>query len=513
MHIIYSYADQEISRDFESLEVIVGRPLPGQRIDLDLTPDEEVSRLHARLTSEDGRFWIEDLGSTGGTWVNGRKISDKVRLLPGAEIKIGQTLLRVRRADAPPPAPAGGGSVQDVVDATQPLFEVSADDESSSSAQRQLKSFYEFSQTLGQAESSEHLLQIFIEQIRRALPRAERGAVLLRGPQGNLLLKSHWPPGRPSVSMTWAERASREREAFTWTAGDPAAGEVPHSVRRHGVRSAAYAPMLWEGRALGVVYVDAQGEQDAFAPSDLELLRAVANQAAMFFRIQALQQDLRREEALRANLLRNFPPKVAEGFLKGGGRAWLGGRRAELTVLVSDIRGFTALSEHMEPDDVVRLLNDMFGAFVPIIFKHDGTVDKYVGDSVLAVFGSPDPDERQREKAVLAALEMQEAMLSLRADWERRGLPACRVGIGVNSGEALHGFIGTQERMEYTVIGDVVNRAARLCDGADGGEVVVSQAVYEHIFYQVEATPKPVRTKHPETEPDLEAYVVRRWIA
>jgi adenylate cyclase len=510
MRIIYSHEGQEVYRDFESSDVIIGRPLPGQRIDLDLTPDDGVSRLHARLTREGDQYWIEDLGSRGGTWVNGKKISAKTRISPNAKVQVGRTFLEIRPEYAPQLTPAGVGSIQDVVDATQPLFSVPEASESQSSVQHQLKALYELSQTLGHAESSDDLLRALVEQIRQALPQAERGAVLLRGPQGNLLLKSHWPDGQPSVSMTWAERSSREREAFTWSAGIEG-GELPPSVKRHGVRSAAYAPMLWEGRALGVVYVDARGAHDAFTPPDLELLRAVANQAAMFVRIQALQQELRREESLRSNLLRQFSPKVAERFLKERGRPWLGGKRVDVTVLVSDVRGFTALSEGMEPDDVVRMLNDMFGAFVPIIFKHDGTVDKYVGDAVLAVFGSPEPDDRQAEKAVRAGLEMQEAVRSLEAEWARRGLPACRVGIGINSGEALHGFIGTPERMEYTVIGDVVNRAARYCDGAGGGEVIISKAVHEHIFHLVEVTPKTLKTKHPEREPDLEAYVVSRW--
>ncbi|HEX9918103.1 MAG TPA: adenylate/guanylate cyclase domain-containing protein, partial [Pyrinomonadaceae bacterium] len=494
MHIIYSYEGQEVRRDFELSSLIIGRPLPGQRIDLDLTPDEDVSRLHAQITCVDGQCYIEDLGSRGGTWVNGKKISAKTKLSYDATVQVGRTLIGVRSKDAQRLAPEGDGSIQDVVDATQPVFSATESDEPPSSAQRQLKAFYEFSQTLGHAASLDELLRVLTEQIRRALPQARRGAVLLRGPRGDLLLKSHWPEGQPSVSMTWAERASRECKAFTWTAGGEVGGEIPNSVRRHGVRSAAYAPMLWEGRAVGVLYVDAHGTHEAFTPSDRELLRAAANQAAMFVRIRSLEKDLRREESLRSNLLRRFPPKVAERLIGERGRPWLGGERVDVTVLVSDIRGFTAMTEHMEPDDVVMMLNEMFGAFVPIVFKYDGTVDKYVGDALLAVFGSPEPDDRQAEKAVRAALEMQDAARAIAKMRQGRGQPVCRVGIGINSGEALHGFIGTPEQMEYTVIGDVVNRASRFCDGAGGGEVVISKGVYEHVFHSVEVKPKAITT-------------------
>jgi adenylate cyclase len=148
------------------------------------------------------------------------------------------------------------------------------------------------------------------------------------------------------------------------------------------------------------------------------------------------------------------------------------------------------------------MLNRMFGSLIPIIFEHDGTVDKYVGDAILTVFGSPEPDDQQWTKAVRAGLEMQRAMRELGIGWQ--------IGIGIHTGEAAHGFIGSSERMEYTVIGEAVNRVSRLCDGARGGEVVISRDVYEKAAHAVivEAQPRVIKTKHPETETDLEAYVV-----
>jgi len=156
----------------------------------------------------------------------------------------------------------------------------------------------------------------------------------------------------------------------------------------------------------------------------------------------------------------------------------------------------------------VDLLNECFASLVEAIFKYDGTVDKYIGDAILAVFGSPEPDPQQHDKAVRAALEMQAAMTDLNETRARRGDVTCQIGIGVHCGEVLHGFIGTAERMEFTVIGDAVNRTSRYCDGAGPGEVLISPEVYELVWRQVEAERTSIPTKH---EGDLPAYRVVKW--
>jgi len=153
------------------------------------------------------------------------------------------------------------------------------------------------------------------------------------------------------------------------------------------------------------------------------------------------------------------------------------------------------------------MLNDYFSGLVETIFQHDGTIDKFMGDAILAVFGSPEADPNQHEKAVRAALAMQ---ASIRAANERRtarGLPTCDIGIGIHSGEVLHGFIGTADRLEFTVIGESVNRASRYCSGAGKGEIVISSEVFEHVFRLVQAEKTSIATKH---EGDLVAYRVRQ---
>lgn len=517
MLISYTYLSgppQQFETEAET--VIIGRLWRGQAVDLDLTPDNTVSRRHARLSEENGVVWLEDLGSTGGTWLNGQRITGKTRLTPGAQIMVGQTTLKVGGEPAPltpTEAPLEGVLTSSVSASDSPSALILAA-ASLEIIRRRLTAFYELGAALGTMDTVESLARTVVQHLRQAIPRARRAALLLQD-EGHLSPAAYIPETvKPSISLNLARQAIEKQQAFTWRL--PAAedtGRPFDSVILHGTHCAMYAPLIWKGEVLGVVFVDNTDPGSTFDDDDLRLLMAMASQAAMFVKNYALQQDLRRQEVVRSNLLRQFSPQVAERLermLKESDEWQLGGKRAEpVTVLVSDVRGFTTLTAGMEPGDVVELLNELFRVCIPIIFKYNGAVDKYIGDSILAVFGSPEPDERQWENAVRAALEMQQAVRASQSKRQNRSTPVCQVGIGVHTGAVLHGFIGVAERMEYTIIGDAVNRAVRYCDGAERGEVVISPAVYEHVADLVEAAPRTIRTKHPESEPDMAAYVVQ----
>ena len=334
------------SKKFESKSnsIVLGRnPLPDQHVDIDLAPDEYVSHIHARLTYENNEYWIEDLNSVNGTWVDDRKITVKTRVAPGSKVKVGWTIIEVHREPAlpmtvkdpepdtadtilevqdvvkpSPPAgqdpsadlevtvynademtelthvteqdisPASEGTIQNVTDATKlPFKDVGerASDDGATQAWRQLSAFYDFSQALGTATTLEILMQTLVKQLQLAIPGAQRGAVLLPDERGELLLKAHWPSGDHSVSVTLVRRAFDKREAFIWVApdsSDNATGDVtPHSAIYYSVQSAIYVPLLLAGEVLGVMYVDNYYIRDAFSSIDLELLRAFANQMAV----------------------------------------------------------------------------------------------------------------------------------------------------------------------------------------------------------------------------------------
>ena len=323
-----------------------------------------------------------------------------------------------------------------------------------------------------------------------------------------LLLNAHLPAGEPSVSETLARRAMEKREGFIWRRSDER--DVSGSIVRYQIETGMYAPLLWRDTALGAICVDNSQPDSTFTDADLRLMLTVAHYAAMAVANQQMQEELRREAAIKSNLMRQFSPKIADRLLRHRGRFWLGGERSDVTILCSDIRGFTNLTKEMWPDDVVEMLNDYFARLIPIIFAHDGTVDKYVGDSILAVFGSPEPDTEQHQKAVRAAMAMQAAMAELNAERQKRNAVTCSIGIGVHCGEVLHGFIGAVDRMEFTVIGDAVNRTARYCDGAQAGEVLISPEVHQRVYKIVRVEATTITTKH---EGDFDAYRVKALTA
>lgn len=518
MLISYTYLSQPPQQfATEADSIIVGRLWRGQTVDLDLTPDNTVSRRHARLSRENGVFWLEDLDSTGGTWLNGERITGRSRLVPGDVITIGQTTLEIMNEPAVVPPPdeevLEGVLTSSVSAADSPSVMILAA-ASQEIIKRRLTAFYELGAALGTMDSVESLSQTIVQHLRRAIPRARRAALLLQDERG-LSPKAYVPEkAKPPISLNLARQAMEKQQAFTWSL--PTARETDRpfdSIILHGTQSAMYAPLIWKGEVLGVVFVDTTDTGSTFDDDDLRMLMAMASQAAMFVKNYALQQDLRRQEVVRSNLLRQFSPQVAERLermLKESGDWQLGGKRAEpVTILVSDVRGFTALSAGMDPGDVVEMLNELFSVCIPIIFKYNGTVDKYIGDSILAVFGSPESDDKQWEHAVRAAFDMQQAIRAQGNKRQSHSAPIYQIGIGIHTGAVLHGFFGAAERMEYTVIGDTVNRAVRYCDGAHRGEIVISPAVYQQVADLVDVVSRTITTKHPESEPDMDAYVVR----
>jgi class 3 adenylate cyclase len=171
-----------------------------------------------------------------------------------------------------------------------------------------------------------------------------------------------------------------------------------------------------------------------------------------------------------------MPEYVVKQLLDNPDSFRLGGANQTVTVLFADIRGFTALSERENPERVVRLLNRYFSAMSEIIFAHGGTLDKYIGDGLMAIFGAPNATPDDALNAVKAAVAMQRRLMMLNGELVAEQLSPVSVGIGLHTGVATIGYIGSDKRSEYTAIGDTVNLAARLESNALGGQILVSEA-------------------------------------
>jgi adenylate cyclase len=521
IRIFYTYEGKVGSFEQSGETVVVGRPMEGVAVDLDLTPDFAVSRPHARIWVDSGQYWVEDLGSDRGTVVAGHEIKGKGkrRLNPGDAIQVGNTILRVEGPAGPvasllskPQVDSGATVVSDLPDkegrlevkrsiaADSPVFV--AKQAVATRAAEHLALLYELPLQFAEQMRLDSLMQMIVERLVAVIPGAVRGALLIRDrTTSKLLLRAHVPAGEPSVSMTLAQRTIERREGFIWRRGE----DLTASLQYNSSLSGMYAPLVWENHVLGVICVDNPRCEQFFNEDDLRLLLAVARYAAMAVANRRLQDDLQQNAILLTRLLTNFSPKSRDNLLKKAraGRLRLGGEKSGVTVLCSDIRGFTRMSATMDAEDIVEMLNAYFAVQVNTIFSCDGTVDKFVGDSVLAVFGSPEPDPKQHENAVHSALDMQAVVKRLNQERHARGLVTCDIGIGISCGEVLHGFIGSSERMEYTVIGDAVNKTARLCDGAKSGEILISPELHQHVWRTIVAQPVSIPTKH---EGSLSAY-------
>lgn len=358
---------------------------------------------------------------------------------------------------------------------------------------------------LGTDTPIEMLLEKITEELLRMVPSAEACAFLV--PEGNskdLLLKVNAPKGLPIVSLTLANRALAEGKGFIWIKGD----NLTESQVAAKLQSGLYVPLYVEKQPAGVLCLDSR-RAAPFTRDDLQTVTAVAHQASLAIAHQRLKRDLEQKNEVLERLLTNFSPKVRVQLVQRAqnGRLSLGGQTSVVSILATDIRGFTNLTRDMETEDIVEMLNDYFSALTDCVFRNGGTVDKYIGDAILAVFGSPEPDPQHSQNAVRAALDMQEAMGSVSELRARHRKKICQIGVGVHTGEVLHGFIGSSERMEYTVIGEVVNITSRLCDGAGGGEIIASPQIYQYVWRMIQAEQAVIKTKH---EGDLNVYRIRQ---
>ena len=261
---------------------------------------------------------------------------------------------------------------------------------------------------------------------------------------------------------------------------DPKSSEfsLSKSIVRAGIQAAFCSPVSSQGRMLGVLYADNLMRADAFSQEDFHTFTIIAAQAGMALANCLVREELSRQEVERSNLRRYLPPQVVDLITSKGGSMELGGVLQPVTVLFADIRGFTSLSEQMDAREVVDLLNDFFAVMTAAIFQSNGTLDKFIGDCVMALFGAPIPSDRSPRNALVAAVRMQQQVARLGAERLERGLAPLRIGIGLHHGPAVVGNIGSDERMQYTAIGDTVNIAARLVSRAEPGQILISETMH-----------------------------------
>lgn len=273
------------------------------------------------------------------------------------------------------------------------------------------------------------------------------------------------------------------------------------SIVDFNIRSVLCVPLTTKNHVVGVVYIDNRMVAGAFTEDSLRLLTSFANEAAIAIENSRLYENIKRETRIRTNLQRYLSPNVVEDMVKNKEEMRLGGKRVECTTLFSDICGFTAMSENMSPEEVVQILNEYFTSMTEIIFEHKGTLDKFIGDAIMAVFGAPIASQDSAGEAVNAAVAMLNKLNLLRTEWAALGKKQLQIRIGINTGEVVSGNIGSPQRMDFTVIGDNVNIASRLCSAAAPGTILISENTFNKTKHLVEAQRlEPIKVKG-KTEP------------
>ena len=472
--------------------------------------DPEVSRRHAELNADPDGLRVRDLGSRNGTSVNGVQVTD-ARLMAGDMLTIGGVELLVVEDEVtvPAPTPSADGYTtprlrSDTVDGPFVINERAASGIRAAvdnMAARRLAQLVEIARRLGGTMAVDALLGTIARDLCETVD-ADRVAVLLstRGPDGKpgpleprlSRTREGDDAGPADVPQSIARRAAEARVAILThdaPADDRFAGL---SVTLQSVRSALCAPLIdSRGDVLGVLYADNRRVAGRFNDGDLDFLVAFAGVAAAAVEREQAADQLRAMQRMRENFERYFTPTLAARIADADASHLLEGERRRVIVLFADIRGFTRIAESLAPDALAAQLNEYFDAMVECVFRHEGALDKFIGDSLLAYWGAPVAYADDADRALAAVQDMDTTLAVLNARWRAAGRPTLEVGIGLNAGDAFVGNIGSPRRLEYTLIGDTVNVANRLCGAAAPGEILVSEAFRTLCQTAPVVTPRP----------------------
>jgi adenylate cyclase len=453
--------------------------------------DREVSKDHAAIERSGADFILKDLDSSNGTFVNGRRIKE-LKLREGDEIALGGSTLTFHQGSPAQGASAPGVTVvasavpailasisQQVEEAEFRPAEQVADVAALRQDYDKLRIAHEFHRQIGLERDRASLFDKILKLAFQLLA-ADHGVLFLAGPEGELQPAAVRHRKEEDVEVvlsdTLLRRVAETRQAvLTADAIIDSRFSGSESIVAQGIRSAMAVPLLAEGQLKGVLFLDSRERAHAFSEKDLRILSGVASQAAIALQNAELAQRIEHEAITRAELSRFLSPKVAEMVVSGKVELLRQGRLAEVTVLFADIRGFTSISEKRDPQETVSMLNRFFTAMAQVVFRHEGNLDKFIGDCVMAVWGPPSAHPDDPGRALRAALEMQRAVDRINQEREADGDPPIAVGIGLNTGQAVVGYMGSADRHEFTAIGDSVNVASRLCGVARGGEIIAAE--------------------------------------
>lgn len=481
--LVYTVSGAPVRQPLAPGDTIIGR---AASCDLPID-DPSISRRHARIRVHGDRCRLTDLGGRNGTFVNGQLVAEQ-ELSDGDTLVLGRFVMKVERIHGTPASVLS--DEHSLLEAPGTLLRRVGSEppsEGAASPDRLLRLLTEISRQLVRSQPLAEMLDRIAAVALDSVP-AERVFLMLVD-EGTSAIVPHVVRARDgrklhdaTISRTIVRRTIEERLAILAADARLDAGLAQaHSVHAANIRSFMSVPLWSQSEAIGVLYVDSP-RTAPFSAADLDVLQALAAYAAVAIDQARLSARLAEEGRYRERLQRYHSSAVIERILQqqGGGDIPFLAEERDVTILFADIVGFTTMAERMTPPEVAQLLNRCFEVMCDAVFAEQGTLDKFIGDAVLAVFGAPLNQGDHAMRAARAAMAMRRAVAELKLD------PPVTLRIALNSGVATVGDIGSTKRREYTVLGDVVNTCSRLVSYAcDPGQIVLSAATRHRLVSSV----------------------------
>src|SRR5213082_560122 len=487
--------------------------------------DPTISRRHAEVALTDGGVKVKDAGSSNGTFLNGARITEAIAA-ENDVITFGKVAFRVKEVSAPAARPqvvpsvsaeftgakpAGGTIVRQLpvsVSGGVPAIVTAAPSGAShlkvsaksleELREKKLELLLEISKELSKQQELDRLLDKVVEFTFQVMNVDRVSILLLEAATGELVPRiSKGGSASTRVPSSIARKVVEDRVAIL--SDNTAADErfKGKSILIQNVRSAMCTPLIGtDQKVLGILYVDNLTATHSFSDDDLKFLIAFGSLAAVAIENSQRSEQMRREALVLSNFQRYFSPNIAQVIAQQQDAGRLPSEKRPVVLFFSDIRGFTPMSETMSPDAIATLLTAYFSEMVEVVFEHGGMLDKFMGDAIMALWGAPIAHEDDADRAMRCALDQLAALEKLNAKWKDEGRPALGIGIGINFGEVFAGNVGSDRRLEYTVIGDAVNTAKRLCDTAGANEILISEPFYQQLKQPPKVDPlEPIQVK------------------
>ncbi|NOR17984.1 FHA domain-containing protein [candidate division WOR-3 bacterium] len=494
----------------------------GRREDNDIVLDDVfVSRQHIEIEKKDKAYIIKDRKSRYGTFVNGESVIE-IQLNYGDEIQVGNTLITFvdeKTLDHIPEHKTPIRKIGATVDFAEKIEFIKDQISKGDKKKNIFKSLASlktglalYQEKLIAAEKSKEIASTLCEvgkilnfvfdfnvllnllmDLALKILRARRGFIMLYDEASNKLkvkvarnMGGELDPTKTTgISQTIAWQTFKTGKVITTE--DAARDErfrTQESVISYAIGAVICAPLISKDKGnIGTIYLDNSVTQKKFYEGDIEFMRSFANQAAIAIENAQLYEKIKEEEKIKARLQRFFSPAVVEKIMVQEEALTLGGEHCIATILFCDIRGYTSLTEKIDTLVAVEILNDFLSSMTEAVFVNEGTLDKYIGDCVMAIFGAPvaHPDDPLR--AIKAALDMKQRVCRLKEEWcKKMNIPeveSFEIGTGIHTGEVIAGNVGNINRMEYTVVSTAVNLASRLENTAEPGQILISRSTYE----------------------------------